>query len=136
CLLEVVAQKSSRSIISVSRATLPSSATIVVLLFLPKGGFVITISYRSPESPAKESATTSGSSSPPMPCSIMFIAHKRAVLWTSSQPRKADFFRSQMILLRPNERERFDGACLLLTQYSLLLPIRQAAHWSSSESNS
>ena len=37
CLLEVVAQKSSRSIISVSLATLPSSATIVVLLFSERG---------------------------------------------------------------------------------------------------
>src|SRR3990172_10274646 len=50
CLLDVVAQKSSRSMISVSRDTLPFSATMVVLLFLPKGGLVRTISNRSPGS--------------------------------------------------------------------------------------
>src|SRR3990172_21934 len=42
CLLDVVAQKSWRSMISVSRDTLPFSATMVVLLFLPKGGLVST----------------------------------------------------------------------------------------------
>ena len=94
CLLEVVAQKSSRSTMSFSVETLPSSPTIIVLLFLPKGGLVSTTSKRSPGSAASASATSIGTLfSEPMPCSIRFIAHSRAVACTSSQPRKAPSLR-------------------------------------------
>ena len=94
CLLLVVAQKSSRSITSFSVLTRPSAPVIIVLLFLPKGGLASTTSKRSPGSEASASATTMGTDlSLPMPCSIMFIAARRAVLCTSSQPRRACSFR-------------------------------------------
>jgi hypothetical protein len=40
--------------------TLPSSPTMVVLLFLPKGGLASTTSKRSPGSAASASPTTTG----------------------------------------------------------------------------
>ncbi len=90
CLFEVVAQKSSRSTVSFSFETLPFSATMVVLLFLPKGGLVRIMSKRSPGSAARESLTANGKalSSSPIPCSIKFMAQSRAVDCTSSQPLK------------------------------------------------
>ena len=85
CLLLVVAQKSSRSMVSFSVLVRPSSPTITVLLFLPNGGLASTTSKRSPGSAASASPTTTGTDfSEPMPCSIRFIAHTRAVACTSS----------------------------------------------------
>jgi len=84
-LLLVVAQKSSRSTMSFSVEVLPSSPTIIVLLFLPKGGLASTTSKRSPRSAASASATRTGALfSEPMPWSIRFIAHTRALPYTSS----------------------------------------------------
>jgi hypothetical protein len=59
-LLLVVAQKSSRSTMSFSVEVLPSSPTIIVLLFLPKGGLASTTLKRSPGSAASASATLTG----------------------------------------------------------------------------
>ena len=74
---------------------LPSSPTIVVLLFLPNGGLVSTMSKRSPGSAASASADHRWARScrEPMPCSNRFIAHSRAVPCTSSQPLKAPSLR-------------------------------------------
>ena len=52
CLLDVVAQKSSRSMMSFLVEVLPSSPTIIVLDFLPIGGLASTASNRSPGSAA------------------------------------------------------------------------------------
>lgn len=69
CLLDVVTQKSDRIYVCVSLDVCPSLSTIVILLFLPKGGLVKTISYRSPGPEAKLSKPPSmGLSSLPMPC--------------------------------------------------------------------
>ena len=73
----MVAQKSSRSMMSLSLEALPSSPTIIVLDFLPNGGLASTTSKRSPGSAASASArlARARSSSEPMPCSSRFIAH-------------------------------------------------------------
>jgi hypothetical protein len=100
CLLEVVAQKSSRSMMSFSVEVLPSSPTIIVLDFLPKGGLASTTSKRSPGSAASASATLMDTLlSEPMPCSSRFMAHTRAVPCTSSQPRNAPSLRRRFSTL-------------------------------------
>ena len=72
---------------------------MVVLLFLPKGGLVSTISNRSPGSAARESETMIGRSlSVPMPWSIRFMAQSRAVLCTSSQPLKVASFELALLV--------------------------------------
>ena len=68
CLLLVVAQKSWRSYVRASLSALPSPFVSVMLLFLPKGGLVITMSYRVPGSLMSESPTSIGIVSPLMPC--------------------------------------------------------------------
>ena len=84
-MFEVVAQKSSRSMMFFSVETLPSAPVIMVLDFLPKGGLASTTSKRSPGSATRASVTVIGTDlSLPMPCSIRFIAASRAVLCTSS----------------------------------------------------
>src|ERR1017187_5821795 len=59
CLLLVLAQKSSRLMMSDSLDVSPASLTMVTLLFLPKGGLVITRSY-SPCLPASASRNQHG----------------------------------------------------------------------------
>ena len=73
----------------------------MVLLFLPKGGLVSTTSKRSPGSAASASATSTGTLfSEPMPCSIRFMAHSRAVACTSSQPREGAFLEVLLLVAR------------------------------------
>ena len=89
CLLLVLAQKSSRLMISDSFDDSPDSLTMVTLLFLPKGGLAKTKSY-SPCFPASASLVTTGkssSNSPPMPCKSRFIAQSRVTLSTNSIPK-------------------------------------------------
>src|SRR5258706_13523754 len=59
CLLLVVAQKSSRLMMSDSLDCSPASLTMVTLLFLPNGGLARTMSY-SPCLPANASLLTTG----------------------------------------------------------------------------
>ena len=90
----VVAQKSSRSMMSFSVVRLPSSPTIIVLLFLPKGGLASTTSKRSPGSAASASATLIGHALLGADA-VQHQVHRaqRAVACTSSQPRKASSLR-------------------------------------------
>src|ERR1022692_4689499 len=86
CLLLVLAQKSSRLMMSDSLDDSPASLTMVTLLFLPNGGLARTISY-SPCFPASASFVTTGKSdsdSPPIPCNNKFIAQSRVTLSTNS----------------------------------------------------
>ena len=68
---------------------------LVMLLFFPKGGLVSTMPKRSPGSEIRLSLTTTGLSSPPMPCKNIFITHSRAVLSTISQPLKVSYFKAR-----------------------------------------
>src|ERR1700730_10841706 len=65
----------------------PASLTMAMLLFLPKGGLVITTLKRSPGSLARLSTPDLlGHGSAWMQCRYRFMRHKRAVFGTSSQP--------------------------------------------------
>ena len=77
CLLDVVAQKSSRSMMSFLVEVLPSSPTIIVLDFLPNGGLASTASNRLPGSAASALAPDPQ----PFPPSIGILASlsKRAL---------------------------------------------------------
>src|SRR3984893_15763654 len=65
----------------------PASLTMAMLLFLPKGGLVITTLNRSPGSLARLSTPERiGQGSASMPCKYRFMMHNRAVLGTNSHP--------------------------------------------------
>ena len=66
CLLLVVAQKSSRLMVSDSFDCSPPSPIIVTLLFLPNGGLASTMSY-SPCLPVSASLVTTGNALFPAP---------------------------------------------------------------------
>ena len=72
-----------------SFSSLPSSLTTVMLLFLPKGGLDRIMLKRSDGGLARASATWIGESSLPISWSIKFMAARRAVLATISQPCRA-----------------------------------------------
>ena len=60
CLFLVVAQKSSRTMVSCSRSVPPSSVTTSAEDFRPNGGFVAAIDQRRPGSALSESPVWMG----------------------------------------------------------------------------
>jgi hypothetical protein len=89
CLLLVEAQKSSRTMVKVTRSCSPSSVMISTLDFFPHGGLVSTRSKRSPGLAARLSAVRIGGSLSslvgPMLCRRRFIAQSRGKIDTDAR---------------------------------------------------